>query len=73
MKTRVKIESTDWRETNIGWRGFFQGYATAEKDAISRSKDRVASIIANVKVMVQAGKSEAELMEFLNRIEVRHG
>lgn len=70
IKTKVRI--TRWQETDVGRRGFFQGYAAAEKDAINRARDRVGYIVANVRSMILSGKSESEIFAFLNKIEVRH-
>lgn len=64
---------TDWRKSNIGWRGFFEGYSTAELDAIARARARVGYIIANLKFKIKEKKSDAELLEFLERICVLHG
>ena len=64
---RPKI--VDWRESDIGCRGFFQGYATAEEDAIERALHRVGHVVANIRAMILAGRSEAELLALLDRIK----
>lgn len=72
MNKVKQTKQADWRNTNIGSRGFFQGYATAEKDAINRARDRVGYVVANLRAMVGAKTSQDDLLKFLDRIEVRH-
>jgi len=74
MNTKIKGRAAilDWKNTNFGWRGFFQGYATAEKDAINRSRDRVGYIVENLRVMIRDKKTDADLLNFLDKIKVKH-
>jgi hypothetical protein len=72
MQEKGKNRTKKWQDTNIGWHGFFNGYATAEKDAIARSRDRVGYIVANLRLMIKKGKSTQELIEFLDRLEAKH-
>jgi hypothetical protein len=69
MKGRKERTIEDWRQTDIGWKGFFQGYATAESDAFHRANDRVGYIVTNLRSMARTGKTAEDMLEFLNSIQ----
>jgi hypothetical protein len=67
-----KRKQRDWKKTDAGWQGFFAGYATAEKDALERSNDRVGHVVAMIRLKISEKKSNEELISFLDLIEVFH-
>jgi hypothetical protein len=72
MKTGTKKRTKNWRDSNIGWQGFFNGYTQAEKDKINRSRDRLEYIVENLKAKLKRGAPNDEMLEFLERIKFNH-
>jgi hypothetical protein len=69
MKGKKERTLEDWRQTDIGWKGFFQGYVTAQSDAFHGANDRVEYIVTNLRSMARNGKTAEEMLEFLNGIK----